>query len=413
MKIAFLNDDFPPQSFGGAGISTYELARGMREAGHDVSVITTCRKESEAGECDYDGLKVFKIASDYPSRWRWYVSLYNRPVVQQIEKLLKKIRPDIVHVNNVHFYLSYRSIKVAKRYARAVVMTFRDVMSFNFAKLQTKKYLEHFDYKTTWLDHLKQTRKRWNPFRNFCIKKYLKYPDKLFAVSATLKEALQQNDIGNVEVIHTGADVAEWRTTQEEATLYKNKYGLENKKVVLFGGRLSDAKGGRQVLEAMVMVADEFPEAVLVIAASIDGQTEEMKKEATKKGIGNKLIFTGWAEREDMKYLYACADIVLVPSTCFDSFPRVVLEAMAVGRPVIGTRYGGAPEIIEDGVTGYVVNPFDVDSISANIIDLLHDTEKAKRFGEAGHERVRADFNLKTKVEEYVAWYQRLINHGH
>lgn len=90
MKILFLSDDFPPQSFGGAGISTYELAVGMKDAGHKVFVITTCRKKSDAGELDYHGIKIFRIASDYPDKWRAYRSLYNQPVVCEVEELLKK-----------------------------------------------------------------------------------------------------------------------------------------------------------------------------------------------------------------------------------------------------------------------------------------------------------------------------------
>ena len=78
MKILFLQDDFPPQSFGGAGISTYDLAHGMKKAGHEIFVVTTCRKESDAGELDYQGLKVFRIVNNYSGRWRAYLSLYNR-----------------------------------------------------------------------------------------------------------------------------------------------------------------------------------------------------------------------------------------------------------------------------------------------------------------------------------------------
>ena len=234
MKILFLSDDFPPQSFGGAGISTYDLARGMKKAGQEVFVITTCRKKEEAGELEYQGLKIFKIASDYPGRWRAYISLYNPPVIRELEKILKKIKPDVVHANNIHFYLSYHSLKLSKRYARVVVITFRDMMAFNFGKLQTKRYLENFDYRTSWLDHLKQAKKRWNPFRNFFIKRYLGYADKLFAVSDALKKALEQNGIKNVEVIHTGTDIAEWQVLPDKVKSFKKTARLRREKSNFF-----------------------------------------------------------------------------------------------------------------------------------------------------------------------------------
>lgn len=398
MKIVFLSDDFPPQSFGGAGISTYDLAIGMKHAGHDVSVITTCRQKSEEGESEYNGLKIFKIHSNYPSKWRWYISLYNPHVVRKIEEILKKIRPDIVHVNNVHFYLSYHSIKIAKKYSGGVVWTSRDVMAFNFAKLQTKQYLENFDYHTTWRDHFAQAKKRWNPFRNFFIKKYLRCADQLFAVSDALKEALDKNGIHNVYVVHSGANLSEWQISDNETNAFKEKYNLKDKKVILFGGRLSGAKGSKEVIEVMSQVRKALPHAVLLVAASETLPNTEVP-----------IISTGWINRHDMKAAYASADVVLLPSICFDSFPRIVLEAMAMGRPVIATHYGGAKEIVQDGITGYIVDPFNTKDMANKIVDLLKDEIKRKNFGVAGRERVRTHFNLDDKIKVYISHYKKIL----
>ncbi|HRZ30068.1 MAG TPA: glycosyltransferase family 4 protein [Candidatus Paceibacterota bacterium] len=409
MKIIFLSDDFPPQSFGGAGISTYDLAIGMKEAGHQVFVITTCRKKDEAGEFNFNGLEVFKIASNYPGKWRSYLSLYNPFVVWRVKELLKKIKPDVVHVNNVHFYLSYYCLKLAKKYSKVVVFTARDVMTFNFGKLNTQRYLENFDAHTTWLDHLKQAGKRWNPFRNFFIRKYLKFADQIFAVSKALKEALEQNGIRDVEVMHSGIDIDLWQVSEVEKVFYRKKYNLENKKVILFGGRLSGAKGGGKTLLALVEVAKVVPEVVLLVVASLDNYTNQLKRDAERLGVGDKLIFTGWVGRDEIKYIYACVDLVLVPSICFDSFPRIVLEAMASGKPVISTPFGGAKEIIGDGITGYVVNPLVGNGLAEKVIDLLENSEKSKRFGQVGKERVKKYFNICDKTMRLIVFYENLI----
>lgn len=415
MRIVFLSDDFPPQSFGGAGISTYDLAAGMKKAGHEVFVITTCRRVSEAGEVKYNGLTVFKIASDYPGKWRWYVSLCNWPVVRQVKKILSEIKPDIVHVNNIHFYLSYASIRAAKKYAKAVVWTGRDVMAFNFAKLTTDRYLKNFDYHTTWRDHIAQAKKRWNPLRNFFIKRYLNCADALFAVSEALKNALAQNGIKNVQVVHTGINVDLWRVDDANVDVaeFKKKYNLGNKKVILFGGRLSEAKGGAETIETLVQIVKEVPDAVLLVISKIDGHTEQLQKEAGKHGIAGSILFTGWIEREDIKFAYAAADVVLVPSICFDSLPRIVIEAMACAKPVVGTCYGGAPEVIEDGVTGYVVNPFRSEEMARKIIGLLKNPEKIKKFGRAGQKRIETKFNIGEKITDYVRGYSLLLNKNH
>lgn len=409
MKIVFLSDDFPPTSFGGAGISTFELAVGMKKAGHEVFVITTCRNDVEAGESEYHGLTVFKIVSDYASRWRAYVSLYNRPVVRQVEHILKEIKPDVVHANNVHYYLSYNSIKLAKRYAQAVVFTARDIMSVHYGKLGTERYLKNFDYHITWRDHLRQSKKSYNPFRNFCIKMYLAYADKIFAVSKSLQNALVQNGIKDVAVIHTGADVKQWRVDEDKKSIFRKTYGLENKKIILFGGRLSEGKGGGKMLEAFVNIINEVPDAILLVVGSVDAYTRALQEKANTLGMGNQFIITGWIEKDVIRVAYATADVVVVPSLCLDAFPRIVIEAMASGRPVVGTCFGGAPEIIIDGVTGYVVNPLYPKEIASKTIDLLKNAQKSEQFGKAGYERIKKDFNLEDKVKEYIVVYKSLV----
>jgi len=410
MKILFLSDDFPPQSFGGAGISTFDLAYGFKKAGHQVFVITTCRNKDEAGELEYQGLKVYKLFSNYPSKWRWYFSLYNCSVVSRIVELFKEIKPDVAHINNVHFYLSYYCLKIAQKYSRVVVFTARDVMTFSFSKLETKRYLENFDTRLIWVDHLKQAKKRWNPLRNFFIKKYLNYADRIFAVSKALKVALNKNGINSVDVMHTGVDIGLWSVEEGDISEWREKYCLQGKEVILFGGRLSEAKGGKQTLEALARVARERPLAVLIVVSKVDGHTNYLIEEAKKLRIEDRLIFTGWVERSDIKYIYACADVVLVPSICFDAFPRIVLEAMSAGRSVVGTCYGGAPEIIENGVTGYVVNPFDINNMSSRIIELLANRAQRDKFGNAGRERVKEFFNLDDKINEQIRFYKTLLD---
>lgn len=406
MKIVFLHDNPPDQGFAGATISTYDLARGVAKLGHQVSVITTCREVREAGESDYHGLKVFKIASNYPGRWRAYLSLYNPSVVKQVEILLKKIKPDVVHAHNIHFYLSYHCLKIAKKYAKTVIFTARDVMPFNFGKLQTQAFLEHGDYRTNWRDHWRQVGKRWNPLRNSFIKHYLAYADKIVAVSDALKTALEQNGIGNVVVIHTGADLDQSPVVANSVSEFRESHKIQDWPIIFFGGRLSTSKGSKQTLLALAKIKDKT-NAMLVVAAKLDSGAEAIRHQAEQLGIGDRVVFTGWLSATEMKTALASADVVLVPSICFDSFPRVVLEAMAAGKPVIGTCYGGASEVIVDNVTGYVVNPFDVQDLSGKLLDLLVDSEKAKLFGRAGSARIRENFNLVDKVTEYLALYKQ------
>ena len=396
MKILILQDDFPPQTFGGAGFSTFSLAKGLHKAGHQVSVITACQKKADEGETNYQGLMVFRVFTNYHERWRAYFSLYNPQTVKKVKEIIGKINPDVIHANNIHCHLSYHCLKIAKQYSKAVVLTARDVMLFNDGKLATKKYLEHFNYRANWWDHLKQNRKRYNPFRNFLIKRYLKYVDKVFAVSNALKTALGQNGIKNVEVSYTGIDVGDWQVGSEKIEEFKQKHNLYGKKVIFFGGRISGLKGMAQIGQAVDRIKKELPQTVLLTAGS---------KSLPAGGQG-----AGWLSGDELKAAFACADVVVVPSVCFDSFPRSNLEAMAAQKPVVATCYGGSPEIVKDGVTGYIVNPLKVDELTNKLLDLLKNPEKAKQFGQAGYERVKKHFNLDSQVAQTISWYQKILN---
>lgn len=408
MKVLFLADDFPPESFGGAGISTYELASGMKEKGHEVFVITTCRKEADAGVHMYNGLTVFKIQSDYPARWRAYKSLNNKKVVKEAEKIFAKVNPDVIHANNIHYHLSYALLKVAKEYTNAVIFTARDVLTFAYGKLETKRYLENLNPKVTWLDNLAFAKKRWNPLRNIIIRKYLRYA-KIIAISNSLKEALERNKIKPVEVIYNGIDVNSFLAGSEKTALFKARNGLEDKKVLLFSGRLSAQKGGGSSLEALKEIIKKVPDTVLLIAGSMDAFAKELQKYAEKLGVKEHIVFTGWMERDEIKIAYGAADIVLMPSICLDTFGRVNVEAMAAKKPVIGTKYGGTPEVIENGVTGYIVDPRKPKEIAEKAVALLQDPTKAKTFGEAGYKRAKTEFNLGSKIDEYLNLYKESI----
>ncbi len=401
MKIVFLSDDFPPTSFGGAGISTSELALGMKKAGHDVSVITTVRHTSEAGESDYQGLAVFKIASDYDGRWRAWRSLYNPPVVRRVRELLREIRPDVVHANNIHFHLSYYCLKVAKRYAKAVVWTARDAMAFSYGKLATPNYLEHLDARLTWRDHLRQAGRRYNPFRNMLIRRYLRSLDARFAVSRALRDALARNGIIGVVVTHTGISVREWEADPARVEEFRKRYSLQGKKVVLFGGRLG---AGEQAIRAFALLIRQMPDAVLLVM----GKNEDAGR-MKKAGEDLPIVFTGWISGEEKITACGASDVVWVPSTYFDAFPRSALEAQAAGKPVIATRLGGAPELVLDGKTGYVVNPTNPQEIADKTLELLRNTGKTAAFGRAGQERIKTQFDINDMIDQLISYYREFV----
>lgn len=411
MKILILSDNFPPSAPGGAERSTFDLASAFRKKGHEIFIITACQDKKFSGESEFEGLKVFRIYSDYRSRWRAYLSLYNPRTVGQVKAIMEKVKPDVVSAQNIHYHLSYFCLKLARQYSKAVFFTARDMMTFNYGKLAVEQYLSQGSYKTNWLYHLKQAKKRYNPFRNVVIRHYLKHAHKIFAISASLKNALNQNGIQNVEVIHNGINVENWQADPKAVQEFKEKYNLQNKKVILFGGRLSDElKGGEKIIRAMKEIVKKVPRAVLLVAGKKDKSTEELLKIAQNMSVGNNIIFTDWIEGEQLKAAYFCSDVVAVPALYVTTFNRFNMEAMACRKPVVGTCFGGAAEVVKDGGTGYVINPLDEKLMAEKIIDLLKNPKLALQFGEAGYRRVMESFSLEQKADEYLRWFKRYLS---
>ena len=105
--------------------------------------------------------------------------------------------------------------------------------------------------------------------------------------------------------------------------------------------------------------------------------------------------------------VYAAADVVVLPSIAGEGLPRALLEAGLLGRPVIGTRLSGTPEIIDDGGTGMIVPPGDAMALAEAMLDLGCDPELRERLGAAGAGRVRCCFTIPAMVEGTLAVYRR------
>ncbi len=393
MKILILQDDFPPYHAGGAGVIAYELAKGLMQAGDEVWVITTVHDPKHAGIEEFEGIPIERIYSKYPERWRAYLSLFNPQVIPSIKRRVRKFRPDVVHVHNIHSYLSYHSIKIAADSHARVIFTAHDAMVYHYGKpLDTQKVRT--------IDLLNSYRIRYNPLRTIIIRTYLKYISQMIAVSTALQEALKNNGIKDVKVIHNGIDTSRWVCSKEAVQDFKAKFNI-GEHCILFGARLSGLKGGEKAIETLAQVVQQVPDAQLLVLGRKDEYAERMLSKARENGLAEHIIFTDWIEGETLKAAYHSSAVVLVPSLYLDPFPTVVLEAMACKKPVVVTNLGGAHEAVTDTVTGYIVDPFNTTQISEKVIDLLINSDKRISFGEAGYIRVQQEFSLTGLVDAY------------
>lgn len=413
MNICIVIDRIPPEGHGGAERVAWRTAHALKEKGHEVSIITaTKRLLRETEEKVVDGVRVFSIHSAYGERWRSWRSLYNPTTVGAVKKIFEKIHPEIVHAHNVHYDLSYHVLRLAKHSGARVYVTAHDVMFFTYGKLYEFIDPTHpvckkdWNYRVSAWQKIKRFKWRYNPLRDSIIRRYLRSADIFFSVSDALRQALLQNGMPESRVLYTGINTNEWTAGESAIAAFRKKFSLEGSNVIFFGGRLNPAKGGGPLLDALEETIQKVPSALLLVASEPDAYMKTLLEQARERGIEKHIVCTGWLQGDELKAAYHTADVVVVPSVCFDSFPLTVLEAMSCSTPVIATCFGGSSEMVVNGETGYIINPYDTDSFAKVLTDILTDTQKRDTFGKAGYARVQEIFSLERHVMLLEAAYK-------
>jgi glycosyltransferase involved in cell wall biosynthesis len=212
-----------------------------------------------------------------------------------------------------------------------------------------------------------------------------------------------------VEVIYNGIDLEEFNPGYRGQNIRKNFNWPRNIPLVGIIGELTPKKGHHYFLEAAAQVLKEIPETKFLIVGSDPprrGCGKEIKSLAKKLGLAEKVIFLGYQE-EIRDILISLSLLVHCPR--WEGFGRVLVEAMACGKPVVATRVGGIPEIVEDKVTGLLVSAENPEALAKAIIALLQDKEKACRLGMAGRKRAEKMFDIEESVKKTEKVYENLL----
>jgi glycosyltransferase involved in cell wall biosynthesis len=163
---------------------------------------------------------------------------------------------------------------------------------------------------------------------------------------------------------------------------------------MVFVGRISPVKGLRVLLSAMPDLIADIPNLRLVLVG--DGP-DRVKLEEIAKPLGDHVTFTGYLSQTDVAATLQSADICVLPSFA-EGVPVVLMEALASRIPAIATRVAGVSELVEDGQSGLLVAPGDVESLKAAIKTLAHDPELRARMGEIGRAKVIDNFDIQVEA---------------
>ncbi|MDB5238938.1 MAG: hypothetical protein JWO00_273 [Candidatus Parcubacteria bacterium] len=371
--ITVVSPYFYPK-IGGLENIAYTTARNLHQSGiYRVSIITSNHTGKEYVKETIDGMIVHRlpiqfILSNSPVNLTWY---------WKIKRIFKADRPDLIHVHSPVPYIADMAAYAAGK--TPVVITYHsgsmrknkwpvdiliDLYEKVFLVALFKKVVAIVAYSPEFIE------KELRPFK-----------EKTFYISP-------------------GVDLNRFTPTP-----------LSQNKVVTFVGRMEHAtkwKGVETLLKAVSIYAKKDPTVRLRLVGTGDA-IEHYKKMAFDLNIGSNVVCTGPKLGGALTEEYQRADVVVLPSTSnAESFGMVLVEAMASGRPIIGSNIGGIPQLIDDGKNGLLVAPGDEAALEQAIEKVLTDKKLASTFAERSLVKAR-EFNWAIQVEKYQNLFKEIL----
>ena len=374
-------------NMGGPALHVAYLTKGLEERGYHTTLLagSLARGESSmsfvAEELGVDWHSV-------PQLHREISPLYDTLSIIRLVKWIRDVRPHILHTHTAKAGTVGRIAAALAGDARPPVI----VHTFHGHVLRG-----YFDPATTAV------------FRGL-ERKLAQTATRLVAVSPEVRDDLVELGVAPAEkfsVIRLGIDLDERVTSGDGGSELRRLYGVSpDEFVVGWIGRMTAIKRVDDILLAFRRLRERGVNARLCLVG--DGpDREHVEQRAHDLGISRNVLFVGY--QRDVGPYYSFFDTLVLPSAN-EGTPVVAIEALAAGRPVVATRVGGVPDVVEDDADGMLVRVGDIDGIADALERLAHDPELRRRLGDAGRARTIPRYRVERLVDDVDALYRELLS---
>jgi len=211
-----------------------------------------------------------------------------------------------------------------------------------------------------------------------------------------------------IHVVYNGIILDRYGPIPEtEKQCYRDEFNIRPEDIVIgVAARLAKEKGHLDLVSAIGLIAPQLPNLRVLLMGEGD-LTEPLKELIKSKNITGHFRFLGF--RTDVDKINHILDLAVLPSTARESLPYALIEAMACSKPTVATRVGGVPEVVEEGITGLLVQAGNPKELAAAILAICQDNAKAKQMGERGRKKVEEYFTQERMLKETVDLYQKCL----
>ncbi|MDD5736900.1 MAG: glycosyltransferase family 4 protein [Candidatus Omnitrophica bacterium] len=410
MKILLINKYLYPK--GGDAISTLNTGRLLTKMGHEVIYWGMDHPDNP----EYPNKESFVPNINYAANVSLFKKiiianniLYSYDAKSRVEGIIKTEKPDIVHVNNIAHQISPSILHVFKKYRIPTVMTLRDFKlvcpvytmtnrGVICEKCKRGRYYNCLMKKCSKDSYIKSAINMFEMYLHHCIMHIYDDIQTVIATSIFIKDKHIEMGLKN-NIVHLPNFV--------HVNDYSPVYKWEDEFIVYFG-RLSKEKG----IDTLIEAVKGIPIKLKIIG---DGPMRKELEELSKDY--KNIVFIGHKYGNDLRNEIAKSMFTVIPSNWYEAFGRTVIESYALGKPVIGSKIGGIPELIKEYRTGLTFKAGDVVDLRNKINYLLGNPERITSYGKEGRIYVENEFNelkhYKRLIEIYnsaIADYRNKIN---
>lgn len=387
LNIAHFHWGFPP-IIGGVETHLCILLPQLVKMGHKVALLTGS-VEGVKGKYKYEGVDIRRTPlMDLNWLYKRGLKGLEEEISQVFYSFLDEIKPDVIHVHNMHYFSEVHAStleKFAKKRGAPLILTAHNVWD-------DMLFLE-LTHNIGW--------------------------SHVIAVSHFIKREIIGIGIDDsrITVVHHGVDQDKFKEGVSTEDILEKYPQLKDRKVIFHPARVGLAKGCDTSIKAVNVVRQMNPNVMLVLAGSkniIDwGETQQKDIAYLVKLIGHfKMmdnVLIDMYTLDEVRELYEVSEVCLYPSTSLEPFGLTMLEAMSMSKPMVVTNTGGMPEIIKDGINGFVVPVKDFEALAAKICQLLEDKKLSRRFGYTGRQMVEEQYTKENVAKNTVAVYEKVL----
>lgn len=403
MKVLMINKFYYIK--GGSETYLFGLKKALEENGHEV--IPFSMKDERNYKSEYEEYFIDNI--DYTDKN--FINkvknagkiIYNFDAKKKLRALIKKTKPDIAHLHIFQHQISPSILGVLKEENIPIVYTVHDLkpICLNYKMMNSKgicekciggKYYNCLKGKCVKNSYLFSSINVVEGYLHKLLKSYDKI-DKFITPSNFYRKKMIEAGFDENRVVHIPNFI--------EINNFQPLYKFDD--YFIYVGRLSEEKGIKTLIKAMKNV----DKSCLKIVGT--GPIENELKTMVRDEKINNIQFLGFKTGDELKEIVRHSRFIVIPSEWYENGPMSVIEAMAYGKPIIGSNIGGIPEMIKNNVNGYTYEAFNSNELSKCINKLLHSDSDIVNFGIKSRETVEAYYNSQYHYNKIISIYNDVL----